>query len=171
MPKTYSEKLLDPRWQKRRLELLEAAGWTCRECGTKTQTLHVHHGHYKRAADPWNYPDDVMHILCEECHGEMQGYMAQTHESIGRFSKSELLALSEFLYTVEGGPISKFKLFTLLDNIVSAALSEGTLIPDDQAGFAWMLTSTLSASRDKAIQVGYEYGLKEAKGEHATAIP
>lgn len=171
---TYSEKLKDPRWQKRRLELLEAADWTCRECGTKTQTLHVHHGYYKRAADPWDYPDVVMHVLCDSCHGEMQVYMAQTHQMIGCFSKHELLSLSEFLYALSGGPVSRIKLFSLLDNVVSAATSEGSAIPDDQTGFAWLLTATLAAARNKAIQVGYEHGLKEgeakAKGEHAPAI-
>lgn len=174
MRKTYSEKLLDPRWQKRRLELLEAADWTCRECGTKTQTLHVHHGHYKRAADPWNYPDGVMHVLCDGCHGEMQGYMAQTHEIIGFLSKYELLALSEFLSAARGSPNSTIKLFSLLEKVVSAAASDGKLIPDDESGFSWLLTSTLLASGDAAIQIGYEHGLKEgeakAKGEYATTL-
>jgi len=31
--KTYGEKLKDPRWQKKRLGLLEKADWTCLFCG------------------------------------------------------------------------------------------------------------------------------------------
>jgi len=30
---TYKEKLLDPRWQKKRLEVLERDGWACRALG------------------------------------------------------------------------------------------------------------------------------------------
>lgn len=65
---TYREKLLDPRWQKRRLEILERDGWACRECADASSTLHVHHVAYRSGADPWDYPDHMLVALCEECH-------------------------------------------------------------------------------------------------------
>lgn len=64
---TYSEKLKDPRWQRRRLEMLEAANWTCDQCGSTDQTLHVHHNFYRTKTDPWNYPDHALRVLCEDC--------------------------------------------------------------------------------------------------------
>lgn len=72
MGRTYAEKLKDPRWQRRRLEILEAGGWKCSECGDAKSTLHVHHGTYVKGRDPWDYPDDFLRVLCESCHGEME---------------------------------------------------------------------------------------------------
>ena len=65
---TYSEKLKDPRWQKKRLEILQSFEFTCSFCGSKEKTLHVHHGYYKRGLMPWEYPDEAYHCLCFECH-------------------------------------------------------------------------------------------------------
>ena len=44
--KSYYEKLLDPRWQKKRLEILNRDEFKCRSCGDDKSTLHVHHGYY-----------------------------------------------------------------------------------------------------------------------------
>lgn len=64
----YVELLRDPRWQKRRLEILQRDGWECLSCGTKEKTLHVHHRKYERGKAPWEYPDEVLETLCEDCH-------------------------------------------------------------------------------------------------------
>lgn len=66
--RSYSEKLKDPRWQKVRLLVLERAGWKCESCEAAEQTLHVHHGYYDRAKEPWEYPTDTLWCLCEDCH-------------------------------------------------------------------------------------------------------
>lgn len=65
---TYSEKLKDPRWQKRRLSTLERYNWTCARCDSKTETLHVHHRYYVSGRDPWEYPDFCLVVMCQECH-------------------------------------------------------------------------------------------------------
>jgi len=65
---TYSEKLKDPRWQKRRLEKLNAAGWKCDHCNAADKTLHIHHGRYVKDRQPWEYDDHELHSLCEDCH-------------------------------------------------------------------------------------------------------
>lgn len=44
---TYSEKLKDPRWQRKRLEILEAAKFKCEDCGNSKNTLTVHHCYYE----------------------------------------------------------------------------------------------------------------------------
>jgi hypothetical protein len=64
----YSQKLRDPRWQKMRLQILEADKWTCRHCGDTESTLHVHHKYYERGAEPWDYPLTALITLCEHCH-------------------------------------------------------------------------------------------------------
>ena len=67
---TYSEKLKDPRWQKKRLEILDRDGWACRECGNAERTLHVHHTQYAERTDPWDYQDTCYVVLCDICHKE-----------------------------------------------------------------------------------------------------
>jgi 5-methylcytosine-specific restriction endonuclease McrA len=64
---TYSEKLRDPRWQRKRLEILQRDNWACLSCGTKTKSLQVHHVAYRKI-EPWDYPDDLYQTLCEDCH-------------------------------------------------------------------------------------------------------
>jgi len=68
---TYSQKLKDPRWQKKRLQILERDGWQCKECLSKEKSLQVHHVVYRKI-DPWNYPDYLYQTLCEDCHQERQ---------------------------------------------------------------------------------------------------
>ena len=68
MGKTYSEKLKDPRWQKKRLEVLEKAGWKCEWCECDGKTLNVHHGRYEKDMEPWEYSILELHALCDECH-------------------------------------------------------------------------------------------------------
>ncbi len=65
---TYAEKLLDPRWQKKRLEIFERDKWTCRECKNTKDTLHVHHKKYIKGKEPWEYDNEDLETLCMECH-------------------------------------------------------------------------------------------------------
>jgi len=64
----YSEKLKDPRWQKKRLEILQRDNFTCQYCGDTKATLAVHHKDYFPNIEPWDCPDDLLITLCEECH-------------------------------------------------------------------------------------------------------
>ena len=66
--KTYAEKLRDPRWQKKRLEIMSRDSFTCRYCGDKEKTLNVHHKFYRKAKSPWDYDDECYVTLCEDCH-------------------------------------------------------------------------------------------------------
>jgi hypothetical protein len=64
----YSTKLKDPRWQKKRLQILERDEFTCQNCLDSESTLHVHHKAYIQDRDPWDYPDTLLVTLCEGCH-------------------------------------------------------------------------------------------------------
>ncbi|CAN7326030.1 HNH endonuclease signature motif containing protein [Variovorax sp. LjRoot84] len=66
--KTYFEKLKDPRWQKLRLEALQAADWRCAACSDESSTLHVHHRQYFKGREPWEYETGQLEVLCESCH-------------------------------------------------------------------------------------------------------
>src|SRR5213594_693703 len=65
---SYSELLKDPRWQRRRLEILNRANFQCERCDADNRTLHVHHLLYHKGAKPWEYADDDLMALCEQCH-------------------------------------------------------------------------------------------------------
>jgi len=66
--KTYAEKLKDPRWQRKRLEIMERDRFQCRHCRSTEKTLNVHHKIYRKGKMPWDYEDDVFVTLCEDCH-------------------------------------------------------------------------------------------------------
>ena len=65
---TYSEKLKDPRWQRKRLEILQRDGFKCCDCESTTKTLHVHHRYYVSHRLPWEYPGFCYQTMCEDCH-------------------------------------------------------------------------------------------------------
>ena len=65
---TYRDRLLDPRWQKKRLEIMDRDGFKCGYCPNTHITLHVHHKYYLPNADPWDYPNEALITLCENCH-------------------------------------------------------------------------------------------------------
>ena len=65
----YAEQLLDPRWQRRKTEILERDKFTCQECIRTDLTLHVHHLDYLGfSIMAWEYPDDMLLTLCKPCH-------------------------------------------------------------------------------------------------------
>lgn len=70
--KTYSEKLRDPRWQRKRLEVMERDGFACQNCGDNEKTLNVHHHYYEKGKSPWDYPESALATLCEDCHADIE---------------------------------------------------------------------------------------------------
>lgn len=62
----YTKKLQDPRWQRKRLEVMQAAGWKCVICGDAKEELNVHHPEYDKAYEPWQYNN--LQCLCKTCH-------------------------------------------------------------------------------------------------------
>ena len=66
----YADRLKDPRWQQMRLKVFERDEWMCQFCGSKDQTLHVHHLSYEKGKDPWEYPIENLLTVCECCHQE-----------------------------------------------------------------------------------------------------
>jgi hypothetical protein len=68
--KTYLEKLKDPRWQKKRLEILNRDEFTCQFCFDKESTLHVHHVKYSN--NPWDINNQYLLSLCFDCHQSVE---------------------------------------------------------------------------------------------------
>lgn len=90
---SWRQKLLDPRWQKKRLEIMQRAGFRCESCGDGSKTLHIHHGFYE-GRDPWEYPDWSLWCLCGECHELVQGLAHDINVELAKLSPNRL----EFLF-------------------------------------------------------------------------
>jgi hypothetical protein len=79
---TYFEKLKDPRWQRKRLEIMERDDFTCVSCGNKEKTLNVHHKTYRKGAEPWDYEDGNFMTLCEPCHEQSHEFIDEIKQNI-----------------------------------------------------------------------------------------
>ena len=82
---TYSEKLKDPRWQKKRLEILNRDEWTCQKCHCTSKTLHVHHRYYEADCEPWDYMDHILVTLCIDCHEEEESSKKDANGIVDEF--------------------------------------------------------------------------------------
>lgn len=93
----YSKKLLDPRWQKKRLEILQRDSWTCQHCLSTTDTLHVHHRRYIQGKDPWDYDDSLLVALCESCHSIESEQMPEVIHDLACMLKDKFFAVDVYL--------------------------------------------------------------------------
>jgi 5-methylcytosine-specific restriction endonuclease McrA len=104
--KTYSEKLRDPRWQKRRLYILERDDWTCQRCRATDKTLHVHHRWYEPGAEPWEAADGALQTLCEDCHGQEYQMRPKAEAMLldvlrTHYSWTEVIDLADLILSLE----------------------------------------------------------------------
>ena len=136
---TYYEKLKDPRWQRKRLEVLERDGFHCVDCGDGTQTLHVHHTKYK--ADPWDAPNDTLVTLCESCHKNTEDTKSRIKQLMqspkGRFALS---SISNHLQ--EMGDFVPAIYFADIGFVVMEASDNQSVMSDRKRKFAKGLTNS-----------------------------
>ena len=85
MANTYYEKLKDPRWQKKRLQVLDRDEWTCTRCGAKDKTFNVLHWVYAKSGNPWDVKDDYLDTLCEDCHSKVESMIVACKFMIQKF--------------------------------------------------------------------------------------
>lgn len=111
---SYWELLKDPRWQRKRLEVLQIHEWACEECGATDKTLHVHHTYYERGLAPWEYPIESLHALCEDCHRKAQDRMLLLHRQIGRLELYDMERLHGYALGLEAWaqPLSVLDVFS-----------------------------------------------------------
>lgn len=82
--KSYSEKLKDPKWQKKRLEIFQRDGFRCARCFNDTSMLAVHHKVYIKGNEPWDYDNDLLVTLCEECHSDIKEILPVAVQNLTR---------------------------------------------------------------------------------------
>jgi hypothetical protein len=67
MDKKFADKYKDARWKEKRRRIIERDCGICADC-YGVGLVHVHHLYYEYNKDPWDYPDDALITLCNECH-------------------------------------------------------------------------------------------------------
>ena len=101
----YSDKLKNPQWQKKRLEILQRDEWTCRWCGEKEVSLHVHHVKYKKGKQPWESDNNDLITVCEYCHESEHLYRLEAENSLinelKKYNHSFITEYMIFLHVIE----------------------------------------------------------------------
>lgn len=106
----YSEQYKHPKWQKKRLEILELHKYTCEKCNNEEKTLHVHHTRYIKGRNIWEYDNDIFECLCEDCHKKIhdktkEQYIPYEYEEIylhlKRLNDNELLFLNSIFELID----------------------------------------------------------------------
>ena len=108
---TYKEKLLDPRWQKKRLEILSRDNFACFICGDTKSTLHVHHEDYEYGKDPWDVMDDCfLTTLCADCHSTqhlaktpLEKWLLDCVRSRAKYDKRDMKMFNRVIKSVANG--------------------------------------------------------------------
>ena len=93
----YTDKFKDPRWQKKRMDVLNRADFACEGCSSKDKTLHIHHGYYEYGLDPWDYDDSTLWCLCEECHLSIADEMRDLRYQLAKVHPSKHDEIMRFL--------------------------------------------------------------------------
>jgi len=70
----YSEKLRHPKWQKKRLEILQRDNFICTKCGDNETELHIHHLKYN--GEPYDVPNENLITVCKYCHIILEEFKA-----------------------------------------------------------------------------------------------
>lgn len=141
MTLTYKEQLAHPNWQRKRLEMLDAADFTCFMCEATDSTLHVHHRQYFKNRMAWEYGNDQLVVLCDACH-------KKEHEAIDCAKKLQSLVNPVELTALAHGFHSKSDWIPEVDKEDGRSLDPLTYA----AGFiAWMAAGLADIEQMKKV--------------------
>lgn len=90
---------LDPRWQEKRLRVMDREKFTCQSCGAQDKTLHVHHRSYAKGKRIWDTPDDELVTLCEDCHESVEEMVREVRRIGDKIAFLESVGIAEFQIT------------------------------------------------------------------------
>jgi hypothetical protein len=121
---SYAEKLKDPRWQRKRLEVMNRDNFTCLDCGSTNRHLQVHHCYYEKG-EPWDTSSEFLMTLCMDCH-----------ESRGSIELDCKRALAKLFRRLPNGGHDK-SLHDFASSLIDAASS------DPESGEIWAVKDEL----------------------------
>lgn len=108
----FKDQYKHPLWQKKRLEALEAALFTCNRCYDNETQLHVHHKRYVSGRKIWEYEVSELEVLCDECHAIAHDDKERFQQIQGRICSEGLCeithVLTGYLENIQGPARSGF---------------------------------------------------------------
>jgi len=96
----YTKKLQDPRWQKRRLEIMQRDNFQCQLCGDTDKMLQIHHVHYC-SNNPWEAENQHLLTVCKDCHEIEQEDIRLATSELTFFLKSNGFTSFDFRKIIE----------------------------------------------------------------------
>jgi hypothetical protein len=124
----YAQERMDPRWQKKRLVIMNRDDFACRECAAEDKTLNVHHRYYITGRQPWGYPDWSLVTLCRDCH-ELQ-HEAELDDDPNSSAWEDYLGWFDHIapgeFTEEGGWCEMIEITKILTTAFSIWENQGT---------------------------------------------
>jgi predicted translin family RNA/ssDNA-binding protein len=87
----------DPRWQQRRLEVMQRFGFSCAVCLSSEKELHVHHKHYVTGRKPWEYEDHELLCVCKFCHEHQTELSREIRASLGALDYGEQMQVLGYI--------------------------------------------------------------------------
>jgi hypothetical protein len=91
---SYSEKLKDERWIKKRELVKQRAEHKCEDCGEKNNGLEIHHCYYLYGYEPWEYPTSSLRCLCKTCHKNRDPIEKKHRGQLAHLTQNELETLN-----------------------------------------------------------------------------
>ena len=101
----YHEQIKHPLWQKKRLEVLGANRFECENCGSKEDTLHVHHPYYKRNAMIWDYENEELQCLCNKCHKNIHALDEKIKSALSLCGSSDKNQILGYIDAIQNGAV------------------------------------------------------------------
>lgn len=144
MSEEYMKLLRDPRWQEKRLRVMEAAGFKCQECGAADKTFNVNHGYYEKGKKPWEYPICDLRCLCEPCHERWHEVQKIFRRRLASITIHQMVQVIGYFMALEL-PRHPERMVTFISN-------------DDAQGFADGLGLTLSEVLEVVGNLGFAHG-------------
>ncbi len=102
---TYQSKINSKLWQDKSHRVKTRDNLKCQafDCSTPNSILQVHHIDYIFGVEPWDYPEDMLITLCQDCHAkEKSRYKLEnllfTALKMSGFLASDIVALTTTLY-------------------------------------------------------------------------
>lgn len=87
----YHDQLKDIRWKNKSSLILKRDHYTCCRCRIPGVKLNVHHFLYFPNTKLWEYPNDLLVSLCEECHAKedwADGFIRELQSSIAAMGRT-----------------------------------------------------------------------------------
>lgn len=84
---------------------MQKAEFACGRCGNEEATLHIHHRIYRKKKQPWEYADDELECLCEDCHMGAENDRETVAEAMA-IPSIECFLVSVAAEMINDGPLS-----------------------------------------------------------------